>query len=237
MTMRVEVTITGLAMGFTANDAWSVYLVCDADHMALYSAQGSNPVPLHQQGIDRDLLFVSKGLISKDPIPGPGFDQIFNLAADYAHGPGNLKLVRSGNSDLVTARIPSATIETVTLTDRNYYIQDVSSYVGAPPKIIPQVAMVIKGTFEVSDDLDVSIVDNSGSQLLSTFRYVDNTTINIELNNDCQVEPQRNDSLDLYDFVQDPRGYKFATGQVRNSPSHGDCDPVIVYPPPDDGGV
>lgn len=236
MTMRVDVNVRGLAMAFAQNDAWSVYLLCDADHMAYYSTDGSAPVALHKDGIDRELVFESKDLVSKPPVPGPGYDQIFNMAADYAHGPGNLTLVRTGKSDLVSARVPSVTVEALEVTPRNYYLQDVSEYIGAPPKIIPPVAVVIRGSFEVSNELNVSILDSSGSELLSSFAYAEGATVSIELNNDCQVEQMRNDSLDLYDFVQDKRGIKYATGQVRNSPQTGDCDPVIIDPPPGNGG-
>jgi hypothetical protein len=230
--MKVEVDLRGLAFCFAKDMAWNVYMVCDPDHPANYSANGSAQVPLHQNGIDRELIFESEGMVFDVPKHGSGYEQIFNMAADYAHGPNALKFFRTGATDLVSARVPSAIVSANEFTARSYYVQDITTYVGAPPKIIPPVAMRIKATFEVSHDLKVSISDASGTRPLDTFPYRDGTTIKIQLDNDCRVEQQRNDFLDIYEFVQDRRGVRFATGQVRNSPSTGDCDPVDIDPPP-----
>ena len=69
---RTQGEVKGLAACFGKNDAWNIYMICDPDHMANYSADGSTPIALHQAGTDRQLVFESKGLVSKLPTPGLG---------------------------------------------------------------------------------------------------------------------------------------------------------------------
>ena len=252
MSMTVEVHVRGLALCFAKRDVWNAVFVCDPHHSLNFSYAGGGTSPLHAMGRDREITFSAPGLADALPTEGPGFGRIFNLAADYAHGPNVLIEKRvTGNTDVVTMKVPAAAVGTYLPTENNYYVQD-AGHVGAPVEILPPVAKVINATFEVMGDLTMTINDINGpsTQPVFTFPYVEDGSLLLEFDNDCGGNCIENDFLQLYDVVQDPSGRKFVAGQVkvidrdRNGfdttrltgrtfdPQRGNCDPMGCEPSP-----
>lgn len=250
--MTVEIHVRGLALCFAKRDVWNAVFVCDQHHSLNFSYSGGGTTPLHAIGRDREITFSAAGLVDGLPKPGQSFDRIFNLAADYAHGPGVLMEKRmSGNTDTVAMKVPSATVGMYLPTENNYYVQD-AAYIGAPVEILSPVAKVINATFEVTGDLTMTVGDIDGSSVgpVFSFPYVEDESLLLEFDNDCGGNCIENDFLQLYDVVQDPSGQKFVAGQVKVidrdanafdttrpggrtfDPQRGNCDPVGCEPSP-----
>lgn len=257
--MKIEISIRGLSLCYRNEGFWNVVFVCDDVHPLNFKSNIA-PVPpipleLHKAGSDRDIFFG----IGSSPVTsleeGNAFKSIFNLAAEYAHGPGQLQVVRAQPSrDVVWMRIPSAALSAVESSENLYFVQEFK--LGAPVLIIDRVARRICAAFELTDTdgLVMSITDK-GKSFDHRFPFDDSQTLTLEFNNDCGEKCWENDFYHLYDWVRAKDGKQFVAGQIKNkemlelrnpqklenfvekrllvSPEFGNCDPTVIEPPPE----
>ncbi len=250
MSMTVEIHIKGLALCYARDDVWNVVFICDDVHTLDFTEvdSGNTSVPLHKTGKDRNVSFNIGSSPISNPVKGANFDSIFNLRADYAHDKTELKMNRTGNTDIVWLKIPSATLDTAELTPRKYFVQEAK--LGFPVRIIDQIAHDIKATFEITDgsNLGVSINDQEETIEMS-FKYQDGKTLKLEFDNDCGDNCRENDFIYVYDVIEAVDGKKYVAGQIKNtnvvfsdangknknvilSAETGNCDPIGIDPPP-----
>jgi len=252
MPMNVEILIQGLAVCFQEGNAWRVVFICDGIHPVNFLHNGTPHAqsPLQRRFTDRDISFT--GVANSPASTGAAFNRIFNMAADYAHGPRKLmKFEGNRRRKFISMLIPSASLDTHCLTQRKYFVQEARR--GAPVRIIDRVAGVISAKFVVTDPAGLTmIIREQGLPDISVpFPFQDGTPLTLTFDNDCGVFCHENDFYQYYDRVKDKAGKEFVAGQILNSdvpaetipicpngdadPSAdlGNCDPVAIHPPPD----
>ncbi|HEX8197783.1 MAG TPA: hypothetical protein VF571_16445 [Pyrinomonadaceae bacterium] len=217
--------------------------------------------PLQREFSDRNISFtgVSDSPLSTGPAFNSIFNM---AAEDYAHGHDKLKLARNGSTKVISMLIPSAILDTYCLTRRKYFVQEdrrgapvriidrVAAVISAKFDVtaMPGLTMIIKE--KGVDDIPVH------------FPFVDGTKLTLTFDNDCGEFCHENDFYLYYDLVKDKTKKKLMAGQVLNShmirfsstakignlvtdttipicddgsdpsPDLGNCDPVVIEPPP-----
>lgn len=263
MPMTVEILIEGLAVCFTEGNFWRVVFICDGLHPVKFMHNGAPHAlsPLQHNFTDRNISF--EGVPLSAPSPGAAFNSIFNMAANYAHGTGKLKLLRTGRTRFISMLIPSASLDTHCLTKRKYFVQEDRQ--GAPVLIIDRVARVICVKFAVPgpSELTMIIKEEKLPDIRVPFPFQDGTTLTLTFNNDCGILCHENDFYLYYDLVKDKEWKKYTAGEIINSdlihftnpakienlvtdetipacPERsadlGNCDPVVIEPPPEPFG-
>lgn len=254
MPIKVNVKIKGLVVCFLRNDEWNIVFLGDDVHPIDFKYPDGNgstiTKSLLKKGSDLNAVFEAGGFDSSTGPKGADFGAIFNMAGSYAHGPNTLIVKRrKKTTDVLWLKVPGASLNMHTLTDREYYVQELH-YPGSPVEIIPAIARVLSLTFCVDGPLRLKISDPNDSSYDPPFPLpTDAGDIDLEFDNDCDDRCTHNDFIDLYELVMDKAGdRKFAAGQVRvrqhtdwkslpagkamASPDYGNCDPVVVEPPP-----
>ena len=264
MPMTVEILIKGLAVCFREGNFWRVVFICDGLHPVnfLHNEAPHAQSPLQRNFTDRDISF--EGASVSSPSPGPAFNNIFNMAADYAHKPGNLKLLRTGMTKFISMLIPSASLDTKCLTKRKYFVQE--DRYGAPVLIIDRVARIISAKFEVPGPAGLTMIIKEAGvpDIRVPFPFQNGTTLTLTFDNDCGILCHENDFYLYYDLVKDKGWKKYVAGEIINSDllhftdtakienlvtdttipicnlarsaDLGNCDPVMIEPPPDPFG-
>ncbi len=162
-------------------------------------------------------------------------------------------------TDLIVARFPPSELEVWTPTDGIYWVQEQprkGKPGGKPVQLIGKVGREVVLRFTANGPLQVKSTKEDGSPFRSEY----DRGATIILDNDCKDGCDYNDFLDLYDVVSEGEPEKdrqFACGQVAGgvlngsyrdmrqmpkfrrgqlsvlNPQSGDCDPVLVEPPPE----
>lgn len=255
--MRIKILIKGLALCYADQDYWNVFFVCDEVHPLNFKHfdAGDPPIPktLHKAGMNRNIIFNIGNSCILPPEKGRAYGSIFNLAADYAHGAEKLGGKRSGKTDVVSMKIPSATLDADTLTEKRYFVQEAK--LGYPVQIIDRIASCIKAEFDVTDTNGFTMSIRDDEENLETRFSNNGETLTLEFNNDCGANcKEENDFILFYDWLESKDGKKYVAGQIKNSElivfsdpqkienflenpalwsiEHGNCDPATIDPPP-----
>lgn len=230
------------------------------------TASGTSYAYLREDNRDLEIRIDGGPFTHNDRPRGREFSWIFNMAAPYAHGQEELVIERRKDiTDLVAMKVPAATLDTWELTPNNYFVQELVGYPGPPVEIISRVAHVMVLDLETAKDLILRVVDPKDPTFEKRFTFgASSDPIVLQFDNNCHQGCDHNDFLDLYEFVvdyippgtSDPRTERqFAAGQISSprsgilrassgsragvlnkSPQYGNCDPVVIDPPPDGGG-
>lgn len=244
MPTRLKITIEGLCVSYYEQGQWTVVFLCDEKHPLKFThpAGGFENVRLYVPGRDVVARFTAAGLAAVGQPKGDDFTAIFNLAADYAHGPDKLvRRRRSQGTSLVTLIVPDSTLSSVKRTDQPYFVQEVKDRPGTPVELIGTVAD--KVLLEVGADEPVSLgIYDQGSQLEQFDLKASAGSIDLELNNDCDGGCDYNDFIHIYEAFMDKEDDKmFVAGQIKPkrqgtkslmSADQGNCDPTVIEPPP-----
>lgn len=257
MSTTVTIRVKGLAACYFREPFWNIVFVSDNLHPLDFTfpkGGGSGNERLREDHRDLRIDFQSDTFGSAPNPYESDAGRLFNLAADYAHGPDKLKILRRRiQADLVCMRVPTAVIGVSQTTDRHYYVQE-QLFPGAPVEIIDPVAKDIVLTFSMEDKVTMAISDPKDSTYQRKFEF-DSSLGNVDLDfdNDCHNKCSHNDFMDLYEIVIDgdeTRERRFAAGQIKGSipnaspkvlpplggimsAEQGNCDPVKIVPPPD----
>ncbi len=269
MSMTVNITIKGIALCFRKRGNWNIDFICDNDHPLLFEEPQVRPTELRVAGVDFEMEFVNQGIDVKPPEPAT-VSNLFNMASTYAHGDvdshGRKILIEKrnkNNTDRIRLIIPSATLSTLSVTPRPYYVQDIKSS-GLPVKIIGPVAKELKATFTVDRDINSPLLlkTNLYGSTPREYPYQDGTILDFVFDNDCKGSCTENDFLGVYEMIHDISGRKIAAGQIQAVadvkgvfaewlleegfqlvphksakimvPDSGNCDPIGIEPPPGD---
>lgn len=257
MSMTVEILINGLAICFQKDNVWNVVFICDDVHPINFKVDNvvHAQSPLRKPGKVRSISFNIGTSPNLPPAKGSAFNNIFNMAANYAHGPGKLNIASSGTTDKISMKIPSATLDTESLTRNKYFVQN-ADVKGDPPLIINEIADIISATFHITDEVNgliMTIKEEGAADINIPFPFKEGT-LTLTFDNDCGNDCRGNDFIQLYDFVRATDGKRFVAGQVRAgsallfsdprrvenfsmkfvpfSSLNGNCDPAAIDPPP-----
>lgn len=256
MSTIITIRVLGLAACFYRQPYWNVVFVCDNVHPLDFmypEGSGVGSASLHETGRDLEIAFHSP---SVGPAPNPYENEsgrLFNMAADYAHGPNTLRIERRRKiTDLAWMKVPTSVFGVSRTTDRQYYVQE-QNFPGAPVKIIDPVAKDVVLTFGIEDNLTMAVTDPKDPSYNREFKFdASGGNIDLDFDNDCHNKCTHNDFLDLYEFVIDGdenQERQFAAGQVEGdipnaqpnglkllggvmSPEQGNCDPSGIMPAP-----
>lgn len=253
MPTKVNIKIKGLAACFLRDDDWNIVFIGDDVHPVDFTYPdgkgGRITTSLRKKGSDLTAAFETDTFISLRDRKGPDFNSIFNMAGGYAHGPDTLNVERRKKAtDLVWLKVPEAVLDTHSLTAREYFVQELK-YPGAPVQIIPRIANVLSLTASVEGLRRLKVDDPMNTSYDPPLPLPSSAAIDLEFNNDCGANCTHNDFVDLYEFVKEKIGdrqfvagqlkvrkyldwKKVDEGQTTPSPDYGNCDPVVIEPPP-----
>lgn len=231
MSMTIKILIGGLAICYKKDDFWNVIFLCDDIHPVRLTQSEADikELPLYKKGTNRLITFD----FGSTPNPvSENTEEIFNMAAEYAHGRGALVVPRNIEKTVIRMKIPSAKFNTHILTDREYFVQYIGdgTVIGDPITIIGRVAHIISATITTNTDIKMTVEDEAtGGETPLPFTvslpYADGATLTFDFNNDCREHCRGNDFLDLYHWVKDLDGAgkerRFVAGQIRNSVVNG----------------
>ncbi len=258
MSMTVELRVGGLAIFYRSRreDFWYAIFICDSEHPVNFRHEGETDwKPLHIDGEDRFISILADQAKMPDSLRGDKFEKILNMASPEMHGAGNLLVKRSGTTDIISMIIPAAKLGMFEETPRPYYI--INNTTGEF-RNIGTVARKAVATIELNDGrgLTMLVEDGNGASELAYFPYKDGATHVLEFNNDCGFEAKaENDFIRYYDWLKDKNGTTFWAGEISGaladaeadrsiesknldemlklfSPQNGNCDIVVVEPPP-----
>lgn len=265
MSMTVEIRISGLAIFYQIGNVWQIVFICDATHPVNFKhGSAADWTTLAKPDENRDISVYADKQI-ENGFKGDNYEQILNMAKDM-HGNGKLKVRRSGERRLVFLSIPSAKIDCQTPTNDRYYIIEPDGkfrYINSVAKTVKASIQMEKGnglTMIIKDNDGTSLL----ASVPFNEKYTDKQPYPIEFYNDCEGESsESNDFLIYYEWVKDKdnENKKFTAGRVNGnlkdildaaekngetvnifdekvilSPENGNCDPVVIDPPPVLGG-
>lgn len=217
--------------------------------------------PIQRDFNDRNISFmgVPDSPLSTGPAFNSIFNMAANT---YAHGRGKLKLARNGNTKVISMLIPSASLDTYCLTQRKYFVQEDrrGAPVQIIDRVAGVISAKFEVT--ATSGLTMIIKEKGVNDIPILFPFVDGTPLTLTFDNDCGEFCHENDFYLYYDLVKDKSKKKLMAGQVLNShmirfsstakignlvtdttipifddgsdpsPDLGNCDPVVIEPPP-----
>lgn len=239
--MKIKILINGDAICYLKDNFWNIVFISDENHRVVFLHDAKVPqlLALRKVGKDRFITLFADDPTLPAPTRGADFSKILNMAADI-HGNGKLKIGRSyePGREIISMMIPTGVLDANTLTDEEYYIEQISPVHNKKQHLGRQAASSIKleMTLNSGRGLSMLIQDSEGA---STLSFPFGEDLNLTFNNHCSGGCSTfNDFILYYDWLKDADDVnrKFVAGQSINtfSPLHGNCDPVVVEPPPDD---
>lgn len=258
--MIVKVRVKGQAILYRKHDTWNVVFITDHCHHLAFSDPGHSEEILAKQKFTRTILFSAADVDVSEPPTTGVVNEFLNLSLPIMHGihgPGLSSLTEKpnpqGGRQYVQIKIPFGVLSVTKRNDVECFIERHGS--GMPKSLGRPVASEFAITFDVSDPagLTMTIFDD---EIGADKRLYPTTADPLELifNNDCDQEPMVNDFTNIYDWLYDispPDGIhpkQFVAGKLKTlslADSNidesgnfrvrgrtGDCDPVIIDPPP-----
>lgn len=240
MTTKVQIHITGLAVCYLAGNDWKVDFLCDDHHQLFYSHDGepSNSIPLGEM---KTIEILVEKPVKSSSERGNNFGEIFNMVAD-AHKDGVDLAEPTPPKRRVSMTIQSAVLYSHTPTNKIYGIKraDRPGDRFTPLRI---VSKVVGAVIELQTDGKITLMIDGKAHRLPV---KDNGILSFD--NDCrplldQPCDKENDSLLFYNLVRGrekpPVQYIFtrideSAEKLFFSHPDGNCDPVVVDPPPGD---
>jgi hypothetical protein len=131
--------------------------------------------------------------------------------------------------------IPAGILDREKLTDMNYYVEEVVADAVRRP-LRRKVAASVRITMKLnSGGASMVVMDGEGTTAFP-FPFADRTTLNLTFDNDCGEECKTlNDFSLYYDWLKDTDypNRRFTAGKdTQLKGRQGNCDPVVVEPPP-----
>ncbi len=256
MTLAVTLDIAGDAIIYEKDLVWNIVFITDADHTIKVYRNGSTIPAIELADRTRPLTMYLKPVNPATMARGrgKGFASILNLNDSDLHGLDakgqsnlNAKPNSSNGRHYVHLRVPVGTLGGEDMVP-DYWIAEYPD--GAATAHGHEVAKVARLTFQLNDGGKVAILakDENGPELIS---WGESTSGDIHLlfDNDCHLPGNRSDFLNYYDWVTDksvfpPGSRQFTAGKLHSSFAKGapleskmmgrdgNCDPVVVDPPP-----
>lgn len=257
MSTKVNLKIRGLVACFLDADEaqWNIVFLGDDVHPVNFTYKNSHgdptTTPLRKKWSDLKAVFEPDSFIDALDRKGEGFNTIFNMAGGYAHGADKLRIHRrKKTTDLVWLKVPHASLKGGLLTDREYYVQEFN-YPGSPAEVIPKIAKELNLSFSFEGSLKLKVSDPADTSYNPSFSVQTGAgDIELEFDNDCDKHCTHNDFVELYELLMEhPDDRKFVAGQLKprrytdwgsppveeadaKSAEYGNCDPVVIEPPP-----
>lgn len=238
--MKIKILISGDAICYLKDNFWNIVFISDENHRVVFLHDAKVPqlLALRKAGKDRFITFFTDDPTLPAPTKGTDFSKILNMAADI-HGNGKLKVKRTfePGREIISMMIPTGVLDVNTLTDEEYYIEQISPVHNKKQHLGRRVASSIKLelTLNGGRGLSMLIQDSEGALTLS-FPYGED--LNLTFTNYCGGGGSTfNDFILYYDWLKDigNENKKFIAGQIINIfIPDGNCDPVVVDPPPGD---
>ncbi|MGI8884448.1 MAG: hypothetical protein ACR2IA_09430 [Pyrinomonadaceae bacterium] len=239
MTTKVQIHITGLAVCYLADNDWKVDFLCDDNHQLFYSHDG-DPSSSTALGKSQTIEILAEKPVNSSSEKGENFKEIFNMVAD-AHT-GGIDLVKPTPLPRrkVSMTIQCATLYSHTPTNKIYGIKRADKP-DDPFKPLRIVSQVVGAVIELQAGGKITLMIDGKEHPLP----VKDSGI-LRFDNDCRplsspACDKENDSLLFYNLVKGrekpPVRYIFTriddpTANVILSHPDGNCDPVVVDPPP-----
>jgi hypothetical protein len=247
MSMTVNITFSGDVIVYFKDAVWNFIMITDKDHVAQMSYSSLQPFPngLRTPGQKfRKLSLNSKFLSATNSVSeGPQYNNILNMSASYLHG-----VDASGKSNISVGQASGQQREIIHLTFEtgqidgdsllnDYWIEDLST--GKVANVGKATAQQVKLTFTIDKGRDavLTLDDDGSSSTLQSWIY-DPAGLQLTFDNGCHATGNRADFLHFYDWVYDIRdGQMFlagkpGTGAMAVESLQGNCDPMMIDPPP-----
>lgn len=252
MTMRIQIEIQGLAACYRQGSFWQIVFICDDWHPVNFSHTHNKTTvtsnkKLRRKGRDRTAVFDFNNAAAPLSPFGFGFERILNMAGQHLHGvdavkKAKVKRKRSGSSELIFMLIPDTALSTLKETDRPYYVEEENDH--STFKEIGKIASIVGAEITLENGTGGVMMFHDGDDEIE-FPYRDGDEYVLTFDNDCGMNcsPGKNDFTMFYDWLKD-RGNenkRFIAGKTDGGQStldglmsgqQGNCDPVVVDPPP-----
>lgn len=256
MAIAVTLDIAGDAIIYEKDAVWNVVFITDKDHTVKVYSNGSTKPDAELADLNRPLAMymrpVSPVMLTRGR--GRGFASILNfndtdLHRLDAHGRSNLN-VKPNPSDgrqYVHLKVPIGTLGGEDMVP-DYWIAEYPN--GAAAAHGHEVAKIARLTFQLNDGGKVAILfgDENGPEMTS-WSESKAGDIHLLFDNDCHLPGDRSDFLNYYDWVTDksvipPGSRRYTAGKLHNTFAKGapleakmmgrdgNCDPVVIDPPP-----
>lgn len=228
MPRSVRITVKGLAICFKDRDddpdrpgAWNVLFVCDPKHpLTLTEPKNKFPIPTLRRPRTKFTCEFS-GTFS-ERAPGNHPDELLNLNGNLGHR-GALEWIERDCMDTskILMRLPRNAQISVSDTTSDYHIQEVGGQTAT--KINGEVATEIQFDFEITaGQMMLTIGDDDKVVYSEAFNGNSGETLSFTFNNHCDKKScLRNDSLELYEVIQEPLDRtserRFVTGNKAGS--------------------
>lgn len=256
MALAVTLDIAGDAIIYEKDSVWNVVFITDKVHKLKVYKIGSTEPDIELADANQSLAMYLNpvGPVSLTRGRGRGFASILNLNDSDLHGLDangrsnlNIKPNPSNGRQYVHLRVPVGTLGGEDMVP-DYWIAENPD--GAVIAHGHEVAKIARLTFQLNDGgkIAIHLKDENGPVLKS---WGENKAGDIHLlfDNDCHSSGDRDDFLNYYDWVTDksvfpPGSRQFIAGKLHNlftkgAPLEtkmmgrdGNCDPVVVDPPP-----
>ncbi len=256
MTIAVTIDIGGDAIIYEKNRVWNIVFITDKDHMVkVYNNGPTKPdIELADANRPTKLYFKPTGAATMTRSHGRGYDSILNLNDSDLHGSDamgksnlNEMPTPAGGRQYVHLEIPIGVLGGESPAP-DYWIAEYPG--GVPAAHGHAVAKLARLTFSLNDGGRVAIheKDENGREVMS-WAASKAGDIHLLFDNDCHLPGNRNDFLNYYDWVTDKSGFppgtrKFIAGKLHSKFAKGapldekmmgrdgNCDPVVIDPPP-----
>jgi hypothetical protein len=248
MSMTVNIKIGGDVIIYDKDGYWNFVFIADVDHLVNLSAGGVFIDSLYTPGRSRLLrLDISAGTRRWGSQKG----KIFNMGHRSLHGfngsNSNLELLSPPASppdrEIVRLIVPAGTLE-ATQHLHNGSLGWYPDYRykrhpnGREHHIGHETAKFVTLSFTVSSSFRLM---EGTLEILPAWTFVDGSTLELVLDNDCQGTGSHDDFLVYYDWVRDTtdsnkkftaRKPGFAVKDAKMLNPEGNCDPARIDPPP-----
>jgi hypothetical protein len=240
MAMNIDLIIKGSAICYLKDRLWHFVFITDDTHLVKLSCSDPAvpPQELRKPKTDRSVSIYVDGPDDSSPKKEPNFDEVLNMSD--LHGVNNLvvKRTHNPNREVVLMTIPTGRVSRKDLTAENYYIHQIKPPGHTRYPLNVPVAASIQLNLKLSGKHGLSMVVNDGGSphvLRFPLDTYDGKTLSLTFDNDCGEECKTANDFSLYyDWVQDVDGEtQFIAGKDDTVKGlQGNCDPVVVEPPP-----
>ena len=258
--MKVLINVVGSAIVYyeRGKSTWHVVFITDSCHdVQFFAPNASKSVPLAKPGIPPKITFTADGALPASRPDANIVEEFLNMSSFFMHGArsselSNLDVVPNSTQgrSYVHMSIPYGHLRVAEYCKDEYVVEDVISTIKIPLKRV--VASEFAITFDVPDPgaLAMTIKDSDGTQ---TNTYSAKPILRMRFDNFCSTKELENDFINYYDWLLDSRstptrqirflagkeGAHEAESEKFDGPGEkkgvqGNCDPVIVEPPPGD---
>ena len=215
MSMQVRITVSGDSIINMRPEGWEIVAITDQNHIANISINGGSPlnVSLRNPNRQRDITFRPHRAVEHNTVPGNLWNDLLNISSPQMHdrnprtGQSNLRggWRRTGRSEIVRMVIPVGLAEVIG-TVPDYWIRTANP-LGPIHLRGHATATGVRFTFNLQqgNGVDIDVADGGGPHG-HNIPFVDNTTVDVFVNNHCGGTSHRiDDFLRYYEWMEDQR--------------------------------